>query len=75
MEKPLKDCEPRDLRGSPMNLYLYAVTVLKGRLPLEEHRLMEQLRRKNPHDEYVNGYFSFLSNRTPLGRIRKLLGG
>jgi len=73
MEKPIKDCDPRDLHGSPMNLYLYAVTILKGRLPPEEHRLMERLLRENP-DEYVRKYFSFLSRRTLWGRIRAFLG-
>jgi hypothetical protein len=73
MEKPLKDCDPRDLRGSPMNLYLYAVTVLNGRLPPEEHGLMERLLRENP-DEHVVGYFRFLSRRTLWGRIRAFLG-
>jgi hypothetical protein len=73
MEKPLKDCSPSDLHGSPMNLYLYAVTVLKGRLPPEEHFLMQQLLQENP-DEYVKGYFDFLSRRTFWGRIKRFLG-
>lgn len=73
MEKPLKECDPEELEGSPMNLYLYAATVLKGRLPPKQHRIMERLLRENP-DEYVNGYFSFLSRRTLWGRIRSFLG-
>lgn len=73
MEKPLKDCRPGELSGSPMNLYLYAVTVLKGRLPPEQHRVMEALLREKP-DEYVRGYFAFLSRRTLWGRMKGFLG-
>jgi hypothetical protein len=73
MEKQLKDCDPRELRDSPMNLYLYAVTILGGRLPSEEHKVMERLRQENP-DEYVRGYFRFLSRKTLWGRIRTFLG-
>lgn len=73
MEKPLKDCTLEELSGSPMNLYLYAVTVLKGRLPPEQHRIMEGLLREKP-DEYTKGYFAFLSRKTLWGKMKGLLG-
>jgi len=74
MSKQIRDSTPEELGDSPMNLYLYAVTVLKGRLPLDQHSRMEALLREKP-DEYVRGYFDFLSKRSLLGRILSAFGG
>lgn len=71
--KPIGECSLEELEGSPMNLYLYAVTVIGGRLPPAQHTAMERLLRENPN-EYVKGYFAFLSRRTMWGRIKGFFG-
>lgn len=74
-EKPIRDCDLEDLKDATMNLYLYAVQVLKGRLPDEYHREMERYRRERPDDNMVKGYFEYLKKkRSLLDRIKSLIG-
>lgn len=70
--KKIGECSPKELQ-SPFNLYLYAATVLKSKLPPEQHSLMEKFLRESP-DEHVRGYFDFLSKRTLWGRIKRIFG-
>lgn len=70
--KTIAECSPDELH-SPMNLYLYAVTVANGRLPPKQHAFMEALRRQGG-DEYVHGYFMFLSRKTFWGRLKAFAG-
>lgn len=74
MNKQLSDCSLEELGESPFNLYVYAVSVLKGPLPPQQHELMVRLRDRSS-DEYVRGYFKFLAKRgTIWGRIKAALG-
>lgn len=43
----------------PLNLYIYAVQIAKGKLPEEQHNLMKSWKRD---DEFVKAYFDFIDD-------------
>lgn len=53
-----------------MNLYLYAVTVLKDKLPEPQHSRMKNL---GMNDEYAAGYLKFVEGKSFWGRIKKIM--
>lgn len=74
MKKTLSESTPEEIGLSPFNLYVYAVTVLKGPLPPAQHGFMERMRSESS-DEHVRGYFEYLARKNTIwGRIRSFLG-
>lgn len=70
MNKALSECNIEELNESPMNLYLYAVTVLKDKLPEPQHSRMKNL---GMNDEYAAGYLKFVEGKSFWGRIKKIM--
>lgn len=70
MNKALSEYNIEELNESPMNLSLYAVTVLKDKLPEPQRSLMKSLGTK---DEYATGYLKFLESKSFWGRIKKIM--
>ena len=69
----ISDCKPEEL-SEPMNLYIYAVHVIKERLPDASHDLMVEFRKKDPKNPFVRGYFNFLERDTLWNRFKRILG-
>lgn len=71
--KTISSCKPEEL-SDPMNLYIYAVHVIKGRLPDYSHDLMIEIKRKEPENSFVRGYFKFIERDNLWSRLKRTIG-
>lgn len=58
--KSYNDCSLDELDPCPMNLYIYSVHVLKGRLPDEYHEKMISVLKDDPKNAYAMGYLKLI---------------
>lgn len=71
--KTIRHCRPEEL-SDPMNLYIYAAHVIKGRLPDASHEIMAEIKRKDPENPFVSGYFKFIERETLWSRFKRIIG-
>ncbi len=69
--KRYRDCSLEELDPLPMNLYIYAVYVLKGRLPDEYHDKMVEFLSEDPNNAFVRGYLKSIEKETAWGRMKR----
>jgi hypothetical protein len=69
-----RDCALEELDPCPMNLYIYAVHVLKGRLPDWHHEKMVSFLESDPENAFVAGYLKFIKKETIIDRVKRFFG-
>jgi hypothetical protein len=72
-KKLIGQCKPEEF-SDPMNLYIYAVNIIKGKLPQASHELMLDFQKKDPESPFVKGYFKFLEKGTLWSRFKRMIG-
>lgn len=71
--KTISHCRPEEL-SDPMNLYIYAAHVIKGKLPEASHNMMAEFQKRDPENSFVRGYFKFVEKDTLWNRFKRMIG-
>lgn len=74
MAKSYRDYSLEELEPHPMNFCIYAIHILKGRLPDEYHDKMLRFLDADPNNVFVKCYLKSVKKETTWDRLRRFFG-